>query len=350
MEGHGERAVDAVMTEAPIVGTAGLNNGAPPQQHQHQHHHQHHQHQNGHHPNPSPHLPIDPAIAPSLGPSSSSSQPQPPATTVPDAFPKKRRGRPPGRPNATVRETDYSDNPLVQAWNAAKIERPIPAVAVNIRDALSEQSLVHETQRAIWRLPSRETIHFVQGWITGKHIASQRPSYINGLLIHSRGKDSPVSCDQCQQKRARNALGPFLTCRFLPGSFHDSCSNCKWFDNTSNCSLYTGPKPNRKRKAKNQLAAAPPPPPPQQQPGGVPEAEMGTPGPERGSGSHTGGAPGSGDPVAHGTQGGADTGYVYASTGAGNAPAPGLAQGTDEDLDDARLAAELLPEIQRPDS
>ena len=48
-----------------------------------------------------------------------------------------------------------------------------------------------------------------------------------------------------------------MTCRVLPGSYHNSCSNCKWFDNTSSCSLYTGPKPNRKRKAKEQL---PPPP------------------------------------------------------------------------------------------
>ena len=177
---------------------------------------------------------------------------------LPPAFPKKRRGRPPGRPNMTVRETDYDDNPLVQAWNAAKGERAVPVVSIGIRAALTEQSLVHETQRAIFRLPSRETIHFVQGWITARHIASQRPSYVNGLLIHSRGHDAPVSCLQCIERRDKHALGPFLTCRVLPGSYHNSCSNCKWFDNTSACSLYTGPKPNRKRKAKEQL---PPPPP-----------------------------------------------------------------------------------------
>ncbi|KAK4236451.1 hypothetical protein C8A03DRAFT_35665 [Achaetomium macrosporum] len=178
---------------------------------------------------------------------------------LPAEFPKKRRGRPPGRPNATVREADYEGNPLVQAWNAAKAERAVPVVSISIRAALTEQSLVHETQRAIFRLPSREIIHFVQGWITSKHIASQRPSYVNGLLIHSRGQDAPVSCVQCNEKRAKHALGPFITCRVLPGSYHNSCSNCKWFDNTSSCSLYTGPKPNRKRKAKEQLEFPPPP-------------------------------------------------------------------------------------------
>ncbi|KAK3321499.1 hypothetical protein B0T19DRAFT_267800 [Cercophora scortea] len=179
-----------------------------------------------------------------------SEEPSGPPEPHPPAFPKKRRGRPPGRPNMTVREADYEENALVQAWNAAKSERATTVVSINIREALTESLLVHDTQRAIFRLPSREIIHFVQGWITARHVASQRPSYVNGLLIHSRGEDSPVSCAQCTERRAKNALGPFLTCRALPGSYHNSCSNCKWFDNTSACSLYTGPKPNRKRKAK----------------------------------------------------------------------------------------------------
>ncbi|KAK0634751.1 hypothetical protein B0T17DRAFT_16215 [Bombardia bombarda] len=197
--------------------------------------------------------------------------------SLPASFPKKRRGRPPGRPNMTVREADYEENPLVQAWNAAKTERAVPAIPVNVRAALTEALLVHDTQRAIFRLPSREFIYFVQGWITARHIASQRPSYVNGLLIHSRGEDAPVSCANCVERRGKSALGPFLTCRILPGSYHNSCSNCKWFDNTSACSLYTGPKPNRKRKAKDdgtgvqqepqepaqEPAQEPPPPPPE---------------------------------------------------------------------------------------
>ncbi|KAK3372750.1 hypothetical protein B0T24DRAFT_241827 [Lasiosphaeria ovina] len=175
---------------------------------------------------------------------------------MPTTFPKKRRGRPPGRPNMTVREADYNSNPLVQAWNAAKSERTMAVVPVMVRNALTESSLVHDTQRAVFRLPSRESIYFVQNWITARHIASQRPSYVNGLLIHSRGSDAPISCSQCAERRNKHALGPFLTCRTLPGYYHSSCSNCKWFDNTSVCSLYTGPKPNRKRKAKESAAAS----------------------------------------------------------------------------------------------
>ncbi|KAK4178713.1 hypothetical protein QBC36DRAFT_324208 [Triangularia setosa] len=187
------------------------------------------------------------------------STPNPDASTpeLPAAFPKRRRGRPPGRPNMSTRETEFKDHPLVKNWNAAcaNPKNPILAVAIAIRDALSETSLKHENQRKIFRLPSHEYIHFVQGWITARHIAAQRPSYVNGLLVHSRGHDAPVSCTTCAERRSKHSLGPFLECRVLPEFFHGSCSNCKWFDNTSNCSLYKGPKPNRKRKAKEDQPA-----------------------------------------------------------------------------------------------
>lgn len=260
MQEAGEAAGDAIMAEAPAGNNAAaLEQGQHlPDQHQSGQHAQH-PHQVLVHPDypQAQDPPVDPAISAISAPAASPSDASPLPAAVPAAFPKKRRGRPPGRPNATVRDADYEQNPLVQAWNAAKNDRAVPVVSISIRDALTEQSLVHETQRAVFRLPSRETILFVQGWITAKHIASQRPSYVNGLLIHSRGQDAALSCVQCNEKRAKNALGPFLTCRVLPGSYHNSCSNCKWFDNTSACSLYTGPKPNRKRKAKEQLAPPP---------------------------------------------------------------------------------------------
>ncbi|KAK0639207.1 hypothetical protein B0T16DRAFT_238091 [Cercophora newfieldiana] len=200
---------------------------------------------------------MDTQASPAAEPVAASFEPPPPPPDMPAAFPKKRRGRPPGRPNMTVREADYETNPLVQLWNAAKSDRPMSVVPISIRQALTEDALVHDTQRNIFRQPSREIIYFVQGWITARHIASQRPSYVNGLLIHSRGQDAPLSCAQCTERRDKNALGPFLTCRVLPGSYHNSCSNCKWFDNTSSCSLYTGTKPNRKRKAKEVIAREP---------------------------------------------------------------------------------------------
>ncbi|KAK4222053.1 hypothetical protein QBC38DRAFT_490761 [Podospora fimiseda] len=177
--------------------------------------------------------------------------PQQPTEDPPAAFPPKRRGRPPGRPNMTVREEDFSSDPIVQKWNAAKYENPLIVHAVSIRDALSESALVHEVQKEVFKRPSREIIYFVKGWITARHIASKRPSYVNGLLIHSRGADATNQCAQCIDRRSKNALGPFPSCRTLPGMYFNCCSNCKWFDGASACSLYTGQPPNRKRKSKS---------------------------------------------------------------------------------------------------
>jgi len=215
---------------------------------------------------PSPSTPaftdIVPAPTPAGQPEDDTARPDLPIPGLPAMFPKKRRGRPPGRPNMTVRETDYEDNALVQAWNAAKTwnlarpERTLTVVPIRIREALNESAIVHESQRPIFHMPGREILYYVQGWITARHVASKRPSYVNGLLIHSRGQDAPTSCTQCVERRDKDALGPFITCRTLQGVFHNSCSNCKWFDNTSTCSLYTGPKPNRKRKAKELAPAA----------------------------------------------------------------------------------------------
>lgn len=169
---------------------------------------------------------------------------------LPAAFPTRRRGRPPGRPNMNVRDADYADNPEVQTWNGAKQDTVFTVQAVSIREALTEASLIHEIQRKAFQKDCRQVIFFMSGWITAKHIASKRPSYVNGLLIHSRGNDATHECTRCTEKRGKNSLGPFLSCRTLPGYFGDSCSNCKWFDNTSQCSLYSGPKPNRKRKTR----------------------------------------------------------------------------------------------------
>ena len=208
-----------------------------------------------------------------------------------------------------VRDADYADNPEVQTWNGAKQDTLFTVQAVSIREALTEASLIHDVQRKAFQKDCRQVIFFMSGWITAKHIASKRPSYVNGLLIHSRGNDATHECTRCTEKRAKNSLGPFLSCRTLPGYFGDSCSNCKWFDNTSQCSLYTGPKPNRKRKARA----------PSEEPGEPAEGPEPMSGLERsghhavdpnligpGSGSRSGSAPqaGEGGPIAQQVQGG----------------------------------------------
>ena len=165
------------------------------------------------------------------------------------ALPKKPRGRPPGRPNNSVNEELYRDNLLVQQWNAARLG-PVKVVPIDIRAALTENMLQFNSQRNLFHAKcSHQFIHYVDGFITPSKIANKRVSYVNGLLIHSRGHDAPDLCSACARRKAANTLGPFLECRIVEGHMHNSCSNCKWYDTASECSLYTGTRPNRKRKA-----------------------------------------------------------------------------------------------------
>jgi hypothetical protein len=62
------------------------------------------------------------------------------------------------------------------------------------------------------------------GRVDGKKLLRQ--SYMNGLLIQSRGRpdDTYVQC------RKNPNHSPFIDCRQAPGHFASACSNCKWHD------------------------------------------------------------------------------------------------------------------------
>ena len=89
----------------------------------------------------------------------------------------------------------------------------------------------------IWHRPDRtivlqlpgQNVPFLQGAITASQIAPQRPSYINALLIQSRGQLAVPARTAC---RGDPGLRPFPECRQLPGHFAGCCSNCKTYQNT----------------------------------------------------------------------------------------------------------------------
>jgi hypothetical protein len=89
-------------------------------------------------------------------------------------------------------------------------------------------------QLRILRQPGRPVWH-VAGSITGQQIVSQRPAYINALLIQSRGNLLVRPCDTCAH-RSR----PFHQCIRLPGEFGGCCGNCKWRDRACWCSVRDG--------------------------------------------------------------------------------------------------------------
>jgi hypothetical protein len=92
----------------------------------------------------------------------------------------------------------------------------------------------NELQLAVLALPGRD-VPIVRGSMTGRQINSHRQSYINALLIASRGRPTMSPCGgSCQSSRGGR---PFRMCIRLPGHFGGSCANCKWRDWASHCSV-----------------------------------------------------------------------------------------------------------------
>ncbi|KAM0803126.1 hypothetical protein BDR22DRAFT_88735 [Usnea florida] len=100
------------------------------------------------------------------------------------------------------------------------------------------QGWVHAPgQRAILALPGVD-VEFVHGAITALQIGSHRPSYINSILIQSRGHAPSRACSAC--RAVRPGLRPFPECRRVVGHFDGACANCKWRDHGRRCSLRRG--------------------------------------------------------------------------------------------------------------
>ena len=80
-------------------------------------------------------------------------------------------------------------------------------------------------------LPGQDVL-IVQGAIRPGQIRSNRPSYVNAVLIQRAGALYPGTCAEC---RRRPRMWPFPECRVLRGHFGDSCGNCKWRDYARRC-------------------------------------------------------------------------------------------------------------------
>lgn len=83
-------------------------------------------------------------------------------------------------------------------------------------------------------LPGQD-VQFIRGSIIPSQVGMHRPSYINAILIQSRGVAGEQPCDAC--RRARTGPRPFPECRRVAGHFGGACANCKWRDHASRCSV-----------------------------------------------------------------------------------------------------------------
>ncbi|KAJ8061334.1 hypothetical protein OCU04_010397 [Sclerotinia nivalis] len=77
-------------------------------------------------------------------------------------------------------------------------------------------------QLALIALPGC-SVPFVRNRISSAQVRTMHPSYINMLLIQSRGRIVPNRC--CTYRR--RGLMPFLECHRVAGHFCSCCGNCK---------------------------------------------------------------------------------------------------------------------------
>ena len=86
----------------------------------------------------------------------------------------------------------------------------------------------HNTaQRTVLGLPG-QNVTVVRGYATPAQVATQRPSYINALLIQSRGVAVNPACSACVRSQSMSVDGlarPFPACRRLAGHFGGCCGN-----------------------------------------------------------------------------------------------------------------------------
>lgn len=91
------------------------------------------------------------------------------------------------------------------------------------------QELCHTNeQKEVWRFPSYE-FEVVEGSLKVSQFLTHRPSYVNALLIASRGIKVPSVC-------TNNKKGVFPESVRLPGWWGGCCAGCKWMDGAAKCS------------------------------------------------------------------------------------------------------------------
>ncbi|TGO31512.1 hypothetical protein BHYA_0615g00010 [Botrytis hyacinthi] len=138
---------------------------------------------------------------------------------------------------------------LYNAANAAAAANQNPVLLIG-GQALA-QYCHNSLQLALLAMPGND-VAYVRGRITPAQVRTMRSSYINGMLIQSRGILVEGSCGECR----RRGLTPFPDCRRVPGHFGNSCGNCKWRDHGIRCV-----RSDRPRAGPAGRGCRPPPPP-----------------------------------------------------------------------------------------
>ena len=109
-------------------------------------------------------------------------------------------------------------------------------------------------------LPGND-VAYIPNAIQLYQLQMHRPSYVNAILIQSRGRAVVPVCDACS--RARPGLCPFPQCIRAAGHFGGACGNCKWRDRAASCSVRDENQGGEQEDdSDDEPPASPPPAPP----------------------------------------------------------------------------------------
>lgn len=109
------------------------------------------------------------------------------------------------------------------------------------------RTFCHTTaQKEVWRFPAFE-FAVRKGSLSVAQIRTGRASYVNALLIASRGLRQHTACE----KNTRAVFGEDVR---VPGFWGGSCAGCKWRDGAASCSYA---QPNEPKYQPSSLATLP---------------------------------------------------------------------------------------------
>ncbi|KAL2787988.1 hypothetical protein BJX66DRAFT_309806 [Aspergillus keveii] len=83
-------------------------------------------------------------------------------------------------------------------------------------------------QKEVWRRYPCYDFVMREGALSEEQILTGRPSYINAILIASRGKQMAVPCTRNKRRLFRDSIR-------IPGIWLGACAGCKWLDRAKVC-------------------------------------------------------------------------------------------------------------------
>ena len=94
--------------------------------------------------------------------------------------------------------------------------------------------------QALLAMPGGVVEFVPNGSVNAASIDKTRNSYINAIMIQSRGSPLSAPCTQCFERWSRGRNTPFPVCHAIAGHMGGCCGNCKWSDWGKRCSYSSG--------------------------------------------------------------------------------------------------------------